>query len=118
MERRGRTRQPRRRARRRQPAKHQAARPRYRHRVNVAQTTRQAPLLRNADGLWDRLRPASDVALRRLYGRRGITISITAGAGERIRVDPGCRAFAHTGEDQLWTHLMAEIQPGDRLADI
>lgn len=81
----------------------------------LALRLRHHPLLRRADWLWDGLRPRYDRLLARL-GIRGLARTING--SDPLRLLPRYRNVPERYEPEVWPAVMAELRPGDAVADI
>src|SRR5262249_14515477 len=71
--------------------------------------------LEGAAWFWDAIRPLYN-GLMRLVGRRGL--HRTLNGTDPILVSAGLRGVSETYEPEVWRSLMAEVQRGDKVADI
>lgn len=76
---------------------------------------RHSPWLGQAGWLWDGIRPHYDDVIG-LLGRKGLERVINR--TDALRVSPQFRNIAETYEPEVWKHVMACVQPGDRVADV
>lgn len=82
----------------------------------LARTIRHTPALRHADRAWNAVRPAYELALRLLFGRRGLRRVVNG--SEAMRLDPRCRSVPMDYEPEVWHELLASAQAGDVVADV
>ena len=76
---------------------------------------RHNPWLNRADWLWDLVRPSYEKMVA-LFGQNGLERIING--TDRILVLPRFRGVTETYEPEVWKHLMAQVQPGDIVADV
>jgi FkbM family methyltransferase len=82
----------------------------------LARAIRHTPALRRMDRAWDTVRPAYDLALRVLFGRRGLRRVVNG--SEPIRLDPRCRNVPMDYEPAVWNELLGSVESGDVVADV
>lgn len=80
-----------------------------------AGTIRHHPALRDADWLWNCVRPLYDTTACLVFFR-GIPKSING--TDAIRVDAKLRGLSETYEPRVWREVMAEIRAGDSFVDV
>lgn len=78
-------------------------------------TIRHNPLLRNAGWLWNAARPIYDAAVNAV-GRGGLERVING--TDRLLVAPRFRGLGEAYEPEVWRHVMANVRPGDAVADV
>jgi FkbM family methyltransferase len=71
--------------------------------------------LDHMDGLWDRLRPLYERILAQ-FGRNGLKRTING--TDCLLIAPRFRGVTESYEPEVWNRLMAEVQPGDVVADV
>jgi FkbM family methyltransferase len=76
---------------------------------------RHSALLRKADWLWNVLRPIYDGLVKRLASR-GVERVING--TDRVFIGSEWRAVTESYEPEVWAHVMANVRPGDRIADV
>jgi FkbM family methyltransferase len=76
---------------------------------------RHSPWLARMDWLWDQLRPLYERMLA-LFGRNGLKRAING--TDCILISPRFRGVTESYEPEVWNCLMAEVQPGDVVADV
>lgn len=76
---------------------------------------RHSAALKEAEWLWDLLRPGYDLAVT-LTACRGVERMMNG--VDSIRLHPRCRGITETYEPEVWERLMAEVHPGDTVADV
>lgn len=72
--------------------------------------------LEQADWLWDHIRPLYEKILPLLSGNHGIEQIING--TDRILIPIQLRSLSEVYEPQVWKYLMAQVRPGDIVADI
>ncbi len=78
-------------------------------------TVRHSPLLRNAGWLWNAARPIYDAAVNAV-GRGGLERVING--TDRLLIAPRFRGLGEAYEPEVWRHVMANVRPGDAVADV
>jgi FkbM family methyltransferase len=76
---------------------------------------RHSPLLNNAGWLWNTARPVYDATVNAL-GRGGLERVING--TDRVLVAPQFRGLGESYEPEVWRHVMANVRPGDMVADV
>ena len=76
---------------------------------------RHSSWLEKADWLWDRVRPYYD-KLVALLSHNGLKRNING--TDLIKVLPQFRGVSEIYEPEVWKHLMAQVKPGDTVADV
>ncbi len=76
---------------------------------------RHLPWVSRLDWLWNWMRPHYE-RLVGLLGRNGLERTING--ADRILILPRFRRVTETYEPDVWKHLMAQVQPGDVVADV
>ena len=72
--------------------------------------------LRNADGLWNLLRPTYNRWIGRLYGKRGLRRVINA--TDEVFLSPSQRNGSSVYEPDVWPRVMAALREGDTFVDV
>lgn len=78
-------------------------------------SVRHHPKLARSDWLWNRVRPFYEKLIR-LFGRNGLERVING--TDRILVLSEFRGVTEYYEPDVWSHLMAQVQHGDTVADV
>ena len=76
---------------------------------------RHSSWLDRADWLWDCVRPQYE-KLMVLFGQNGLERIVND--TDPILVLPRFRRVTEAYEPKVWKHLMAQVQPGDVIADV
>jgi FkbM family methyltransferase len=76
---------------------------------------RHSPAFRNADWIWNFVRPLYNGATG-LFAARGLVRHING--TDTIRVSPAFRNVPETYEPEIWPQVMACVKPGDTVADV
>jgi len=81
----------------------------------ISVSLRHSALLRNADWLWDVVRPVYDAAIN-LCAPRGLPRVING--TDRVLISPKLRGLQESYEPEVWAHVMRNLRTGDQMADV